>query len=117
MPFTSRETLTTANVDPVRTVTLSLRTLSLRARLGDVLATTLPLRTTFSPEIVKRSSGLVHESASWADRELRASFTLWALLLPWASTSLNVFSDDRHVSVVSISFITDCSALLSGSGK
>src|SRR6476661_2171889 len=71
----------------------------------------------FSPEIVNLSSGLVHERASCAEREFGAIDTLWVLLLPCASASLNVFGADWQVSVVSMSFITDCSALLSGSGK
>ena len=99
--------MTTAKVDPVRTLTVSL---CLRA----ALATTLPWRTIFRPEILNRSSELVHESASCADLEVLAIVTLWDFVPPWASTSLNVFGADWHVSVVSISFITAWSALLSG---
>jgi hypothetical protein len=69
------------------------------------------------PEIVNLSSGLVHDSASCADLDLEPIFTVCALLLPCASESLNVFGGVWHESVVSISFITDWSALLSGSGK
>ena len=102
--------MTTAKVDPVRTLTVSL---CLRA----ALATTLPWRTILRPEIFNRSSELAHESVSCADLEVLAIVTLWDFVLPWASPSLNVLGADWHVSVVSISFITAWSALLSGSGK
>lgn len=62
LPLTTRETLTTVKVDPFRTLTLSLR---LRADVA--VATTLPSRTIVRPEILKRSSGLVHEAASCTD--------------------------------------------------